>query len=211
MNNNIIGTSRTIVIGVLIAINALVFLSKTYYLDEQKRQATRSLSGIQSETRQMQTETRQIVERSEELLRKSVAFEELRQEGILNDQNRVTVRDSFNMMAGVTELIDASYSVSPAEPVENDMLERAGYKLLQSNVEVEMAAINDVKMYNFLYLIANKYPGIVNIKTVEVSKTAEVTANALRAMNSDNPRPLVEGFVSFDWISVAPLDSGDGG
>ena len=209
--NNVIGSTRTIILGTLFALNALFFLVDSYYLQDQASMAVREKSSIDRETQTLRSETDQIISRSEELDRKADVFERLIQNGFLNDQNRVTVRDSFNLMAGVTNLIDASYNVSRAEVVESERLNEAGFNLLKSQVEVEISAIDDLKIYNFLYLIAHKYPGLVNIQSAKITKTAEVTADSLRAMNNDNPKPLVSGYIAFDWISVAPLDRNSGG
>lgn len=205
--NNVIGPQRTMILGFLLFFNAAAFLVQNYYLEEEKQIAERELRTINSETQKLKRETAKLKEDTEELLESLATFENLLDKGFINNQNRVTVRDSFNLMASVTQLINADYSVSIAEELKNTLLTKAEHNLLKSTVNVQVSAIDDVKIYKFLYLIANKYPGIANIKSVNVDKTSEVTADALRSMNSENPNPLVSGTVEFDWISVTPISN----
>ena len=205
--NNLIGPQSTMILVVLLALNASIFLIQSYYLEEEKKSAERQLQSINSETQKLKTETSKLKKDTRELLNNLSTFETLLEKGGINNQNRVTVRDSFSLMASVTQLINADYSVSSADELENIRLSKADHNLLKSTVNLQVSAIDDVKIYKFLYLIANKFPGITNIKSINVEKTSEVTADALRSMNSENPEPLVSGTVEFDWISVTPVSN----
>lgn len=208
---DMVGKNRVVILAILLIANVLFYAGDTYYVKKNAQQANNELRNVKSKTQQFKNQTREILEDNEKLKQRSAIYEDLIEKGFVNDQNRVTVRDSFNLMATVTQLVNANYEVSRAEVIKDKTLQSVGYNLLKSQVKVEMSAIDDVKIYNFLYLIANKYPGIANIKSLNVEKESEITAGALRRMNNAEPSPIVSGFVEFDWVTVAPFDNENGG
>lgn len=208
---DIIGKNRVVILAILLVANIMFYAGDTYYVKKNAQNANSELRAVKSKTQQFKNQTREVLEDNENLRKRSAIYENLIDKGFVNDQNRVTVRDSFNLMATVTQLVNANYEVSRAEVLEDKTLQSVGYNLLKSQVKVEMSAIDDVKIYNFLYLIANKYPGIANIKSLNVEKESEITAEALRRMNSAEPSPIVTGFVEFDWVTIAPFDNENGG
>lgn len=205
--NNIIGTKRTIILAILISINAGFYVLDNMYLSDQNQAVSRELRKLESEVSTLKTDTRKIEERNEELVEMAEQFESLLRQGYINNQNRVTVREGFDLMANMSRLIDAEYSVSRANIVENNFLNEAGYNFLKSDVEVRMTAIDDTRLYDFAHLIVNKYPGISNIIEFDVQKRSEVTAAALRRMSSSNPEALVSGRMEFQWLSIAPKEN----
>ena len=201
---NTIGTHRTVLLAILIAVNAAFYALDNMYLSEEYASANRNLRSLQSEVKALKRDTRQIVQRNKELDKMAGKFEDLVRQGYLNNQNRVTVREGFDFMASTARIIDAEYSVSRAQIVENKFLKDAGYNLLKSDVEVRLSAIDDMRLYDFAYLVVHKYPGITNLIDFSVKKKSEVTASVLRRMNSSEPQALVTGRLEFSWYSIAP-------
>lgn len=206
-----VGTKRIILLVAFLLFNGLVYAGNTFYINNNKESSRSLLQSIEKDTRNLNKKARDIREDNEELNRLSDKYEKLLRKGFVNDQNRVTVRDSFNLMANVTQLISAQYNVSRAEVMEDSDLLASNHRLLVSNAQVELSAIDDVKIYNFVYLIANKYPGLANIKSFRINKKKDITAQALRGMNSSNPEPIVTGTVNFEWISISPIQGQSGG
>lgn len=209
--NNPIGPIRTSALVVLAALNVGVFALNNFFLHDMNAQMRREHNAIKNETLKLQNEANDLREGSEELKKMADIYTIAKDRGFINDQNRVTVRDSFNILAGVTNLLKADYKVERAQQLENEGLSKAGYVILKSNVEVEIEALDDVKIYNFVYLLTNKFPGITNLKRVQVKREQDITLDTLKVLEKDPTKEMVRGYVNFDWVSVAPVEGVSGG
>lgn len=206
LKNNVIGPRRTLILAILVALNAAAFFLQSSYLEDENLRVQRQHNILNNEIRNLRRDTADILEKSEELQAQVIVFDDLINDGFLNDQNRVTVRDSFNLMASLSRLIDADYDVSRASVIEAKQLKDAGYNILKSEVSVSVSAVDDIKIYNFLHLIANRYPGVVNIKSIALKKDEDVEIEALRGLNPKTPKPFASAEIRFEWISVSGDD-----
>jgi len=98
-----------------------------------------------------------------------------------------------------------NYSISPAETKTTKALQDAGYKILDSNIEFVIGAVDDTDVYKFLYLLMHGFPGQVTITDIDMSKQLNLTQPLIRNIGMDAPHePLVRAIIVAQWRSMVP-------
>ncbi len=197
-----IGGKRLLTAVVLVAINAVILAALYWYIVEENDNLQRQLKRKDSAIRNAQTQVSEIRYDREKLVELQDDYERILESGFLQNQDRLIIQRNFDEMANVSKIINANYNATRGQIIENNEAKEAGYALIKTDLRVDLSAIDDIKLYNFLYLIDHYYPGLTNIQRFKIEKVKELSKASLIKMTRDDPEPLVEGALEFEWLSM---------
>jgi hypothetical protein len=181
--------------------NSSIFASQITKEERQNRQVKSKLSKIKKDT--------------DDLVAGLVKFEKQKEvfsfiddAGFFDDQNRVVARRRIEAMQAEANLKTFRYSLSPAETISDEALSKTGYKILNSNLELNLGAVDDTDIYSFVYMLSHGFPGQVIISDVSIKKEQNITQPLLRniGVNADYD-PLVTAVINAQWQTMVPDDS----
>lgn len=126
-----------------------------------------------------------------------------------HNRNFVIDRDTIaTMLAALRKthhLIDTEVTLSPITEIsDNNFILKSG-KAVKSTVHVTFAGITDNSVYNFIYDLKHKLPGIVLVSDLKITKNDQLSKEVLlTAMNSHTITPVIKGEMTFTWLGIAP-------
>ncbi len=204
MMMSVIGPKRMLILGCLIAFNALLaaaiylmIIPHNQTLQAQLDQTRGQVSTARSETERLRTEFSDIQKQKAE-------FERLGEAGFFTAQDRVKARDRFEAIQKYSRVISASYDIKPAQIERNPDLTTASQVMLTTPVSVDVDALDDMDLYNFMYMIENAFPGYAGIANLEITRTREIDDVTLREIGSGVPAVMIKGKFDFDWKTIVP-------
>lgn len=102
-------------------------------------------------------------------------------------------------------------TVSPVSDVADNNFTLKSGKMIKSTVHITMGALTDNSVYNFIYDLQHKLPGIVLVSELKLTKKEELSrTNVLQAVNQHNIIPMVAGELTFVWVGIRPNAEGAG-
>jgi hypothetical protein len=95
-------------------------------------------------------------------------------------------------------------TVSSITDADNGMGLKSG-KMVRSNVRMSFSALTDNSVYNFIYDLQHKLPGVVLISDLKITKTDELSRNIVsQAVSRHTLTPMVKGELTFMWLGIRP-------
>ena len=91
--------------------------------------------------------------------------------------------------------------------VESKRAKDANYKMVATDIQFDLEAIEDVDIYKFLYVLTYGFPGQVVVNDFTVSRDVEVTQPLLRRIGSGQSEPIVQSSVRISWYTMVPEDN----
>ena len=202
----VLGAKRIAIIAVLVAVNAVLAAGIYMYIQPEvtkKERELRSLKGkiktVSSDITRMQIEFDQFEEQQAQ-------FNEYKKDGFFIKQNRRQVRDLFEQVQKASGVNAASVSIAPAAIEGNDEAEKAKHKVLSSNITVDIDALSDIDIFNYIFLLQKYFPGHLAIETISYEREADINGTILRAIASGRNFPLVSAKIALKWRTMIPED-----
>lgn len=200
----ILGVKRIVILLVLASINGLLgagtylyFMPHNDELNGQLRTLTSQVAAKHADTAKLQGEYRVIQDQK-------VFFESLNAAGFFSNQNRAVARQRIGDIQKFTNVLSAKYDITAATVEKNPLAADSGDVVINSPVDIKVDALDDVDFYNFIYWVENAFPGIVSVKSMKVSRVADINETVLRAIGSGVAVTLINGEVSFEWRTMVP-------
>ena len=76
-------------------------------------------------------------------------------------------------------------------------------KMLQSKIKVNFSALTDNSIYNFIYDLQHKLPGIMVVSELKLSKTKDVSNDTIKqSLTPHTITPFVVGEISLLWVGI---------
>lgn len=179
---------------------SVYFLHTKGSLEDIENTIDRSKDNI----RDIEAQISEIKYDRQKIIELEAQYKDILDAGYLENQDRIIIQRNFDRMADVSKIINANYTATRGEVLPDDQAEEAGYALVKTDIRVSLESIDDIKIYDFLYLIDQFYPGITNMRSIRVEKVRELSRASLMEMTGSEPEPLAEGAVEFEWISLVP-------
>lgn len=207
----VLGIKRVFIIAVLAGLSAFFAVVHYQYLVPQKASVERELSRLRSDTADKQQKASEIRANIDRFSEQKQEFENLQALGFFDTQDRIKARESVHAVQKMSGVLSAQYTIGSVQinsgdnkkPEEEEAAE-AGYKILTSEIEVHLTALDDLDIYRFIYLMNYGFPGHVTIKDLSISRTAEVSQPILRAIGSNKYETMVEALLKLDWRVMTP-------
>lgn len=165
----------------------------------------RELRGSKSRLSTLTTDTNKLISGLDLFERQKEEFFIVQKSGFFDDQNRVATRSKLDAMGRDSQLEILRYSISPAKNISNQKLKDAGYKILETTMEIEVGAISDTDINTFLYYLNHGFPGQIVIENLDMKKDQNLTQPLLRniGLRADY-EPLVSASILLTWKTMVP-------
>lgn len=122
--------------------------------------------------------------------------------------------DRENMKALLISLRKANHltnldvTASSVSDIPDANLALKSGKAEKSTVRIVFGALSDNSVYNFIYDLKHKLPGIVLISELKIMKVSSLSReNAMMAIKQHNIIPIVTGELSFTWVGIKPNEN----
>ncbi len=199
----ILGLNRIVLIVALLALVGAAWGYTTYVVAPQRMAAEQNYNGLKSQVTTRIEEIRKLKEEYALLQNQLRNYKIIEAKGFFNDQNRVDAQKKFDELQTISGLLKASYSISAGNMIENPEAAKANYVVLMSPVKVDMEALDDVDVYNFIKLVVERYPGAIDLVSLKVNRDEDVTTTALRQIGTGQPNKMISAEMSFLWRTMA--------
>lgn len=203
----VIGLRRFLLLAFLGGFLVVLFLYGQYILQPELIQQQRRLSSNQSEVNEMKTNMDKLVKGISLFEEQKNKFNIVRQYGFFDQQNRVETRQRLNAMQKESRLLSAKYTIKQATTEESDIAKEAGYKILNTEISFVLASVEDLDIYNFIYLMNYGFPGQISIEELTISRDKEVTQPLLRQIGVGEAKPLVQANLKVSWRTMVVDES----
>lgn len=199
----ILGLNRILLIVVLIGLVGATWAYATYVIVPEREAAERNYNGLKSQVTARIEEIRKLKEEYAILQNQLRNYKIIEARGFFNDQNRVDAQKKFDELQELSGLLKAGYTISPGNMIENPEAAMANYVLLESPIQVNMEALDDVDVYNFIKLVVERYPGAIDLTSLKLDRDEEVSATVLRQIGAGKPNKMITAQINFRWRTMA--------
>ena len=203
----VIGLQRVLILVLLAVLLGALFFYGMFVLKPEIVREQRELALNQSKISEMTANMDKLVQGMELFTEQKEEFEVIQKYGFFDPQNRVLARQHLNLMQKESRLLSAKYTIKPAVTEKNKIALEAGYKVLNTDIEFILEAIEDLDIYNFIYLLNYGFPGQISIKELKISRDQEVTQPLLRQIGVGKATPLVKAVFLVNWRTMVADDS----
>ncbi|MBU0799543.1 MAG: hypothetical protein KKA05_00930, partial [Alphaproteobacteria bacterium] len=100
----------------------------------------------------------------------------------------------------------AKYNIQPVRMEENTAAAQSNQVLLNSAMDAEIDALNDMDFYTFVYWLENGFPGQITINNLEIKRENDVNDVTLRQIGTGVPLVMVRGRLNFEWRTMVPRE-----
>lgn len=200
----VVGLKKVFLLFLLAMFLVVSFLYTSYSMKPTLSKTTVNLRNVKSDISEMQADMDALVEGLQKFERQKEQFEFVKNSGFFDPQNRVEIRNRFNVMQQESRLLSARYTISPAVTEDNQKAADAGYKVLNTKITFILEALEDVDIYKFLHLLNHGFPGHVSIENVTLSREKEITQPLLRKIGSGDFETLIQASVTATWRTMIP-------
>lgn len=209
---NILGFKRVMILLVLFAINVMLGAVVYMYLQPEIEKTTRTLASEKASENEVRNDLADIELEFAQLETQRGEFEILRQRGFFSNQSRRQAEAIFLEAKLQSEISEAIVSVKPGKVVEDEIAAKADHVLLESEIEIDFKAIDDIDVLAYISYLEKYFPGHLSITMLSITRKANISDTILRAIASGASPGLVEGKLVMIWrtmVSRADYLSGD--
>lgn len=215
-----IGTKRFLIVFVVGLLLAITAAANYYYLDPEVTKSKRALGVSLEEVTKIQTEINAMQQDFAFFEQEKVAFQRIVALGFFDPQDRVIAREKIDTVQKLSKIISAKYQIQAAQTheiaVENDTSGQAQYGVLQSGAQVpqggytmirspmtfDIAAMDDLDVYRFIYYMNYAFPGHITINKLTISRKEAVNTENLKLIGLGTPPTLIQASLDVTWQSL---------
>jgi hypothetical protein len=200
----ILGIRRVITLAILAMLSISLGAGIYFYFIPRNAELIRELQALTAQASQKRTDVENLRSQYQIIQEQKTRFENLTALGFFSNQNRAVARVRIEQIQKFTNVLTAKYNINAATMEKNQAAEEAGYTMLDSPVTVNLEALDDIDVYNFIYWVVNAFPGHVSISNIKIEREMDVNDATLRQIGNGIPTVLVKATVGFDWRTMVP-------
>ena len=200
----VLGTKRLIATTVLLAVNAILAGVIYGYVAPENERLEREVRGLRSQVSSKRADADRLRLEHQQIQDQKNYFEDLGAAGFFSDQNRVLARNKIEAVQRYTGVLSARYNISAAMVEKTDLANGTGHALVSSPIMLNLDAMDDVDIFNFIYWLENAFPGQVSINNISIDRPLDINDVTLRKIGSGVETVLVRGKVGFNWYTMMP-------
>jgi len=211
-----IGLDKIILILLFAGFAAGGYFYNSSFLTPSITKQERSLRSSKGELNKITQDTNRLVAGLELFEEQRESFAKIQEQGFFDDQSRGLMRARLDAMGRESGLEVLRYTINPAIEISNEKLKDAKYKLLETDINFEVGAIDDTDIASFIYLLNHGFPGQVIVNNITMTKRQDITQPLLRNIGLGRSYdPLISGTVNVTWSTMVPdtsldVDAGEG-
>lgn len=199
----IIGLKRILSV-IILAVLAGLFATFNYYVFVPQTQVARAaLNRVSTENSTLRTEIDKMRDAITQFESQKAFFEKMDRLGFFNEQDRVLARERFDIMQKMSKILKAKYEIKAANIVPSDMADKAEYAVLESPISIELAAIDDLDVYRFIYFLNYGFPGHITVKNLTMERKMDVTAALLKQVGVGAAPDIITAKMNLEWRTMA--------
>lgn len=200
----LIGIKRLIIIGILLGFNAVLGAGVYLYLVPENEKMSKQLSSLTSKINTTRNDTTELETNYKLIQEEKFDYENLLKAGFFDSQDRLAFRRRMSEVQRYSKVLRASFDITPANVEENKGAEDADHVILRSVVSVNIDAMDDIDLYNFIFWLENGFPGHSTITKLSMKRELDVDENSLRQIGSGRELVLVSGSLDYEWRTMVP-------
>ncbi len=199
----LIGVRRLAIISVLIFIAVSLAGAFFLWVEPLRKDTEKELSTLKTDISGFRSKILNIKEELKALRASLGDFENMEQDGFFINQDRFMVGDVLEEIRRASGVSGFEYKISALQEIENKDAKIAGYKLINSRIELNrLNAFLDTDIYQFIEWIDKSFPGHTRIHMFKLEKVGKVDNDLLNKIVDGEAEPIMEGKLVFDWQSL---------
>jgi len=200
----VIGFQKVLLLMILAFLLSVFILYSNYIAAPQVTDTKKQLRTNRKEVGELTTDINKLVEGLKTFEEQKGTFEKLENTGFFDAQNRLKTSQRLKEMQKESKLLSARFSIGSVVKEENKLATEAGLKVLNTEITLTLNALEDIDIYNFIYLLNYGLPGQVLINSLAIKKEQDITQPLLRKLGSGNYETLVRAELQASWRTLIP-------
>lgn len=201
---NVIGTKTVLLMILLIIFSAGAYFYTHSIAAPGMKVDQGELTKNRSDIIGMQEEMSKLRQGVEKFETERARFERLQALGFFDDQNRLLTKQRFTVLENESDLVSFQYTIKPAQDEFNQLAADAGYKIIHSDIDMTLGAVDDRAIYKFIYLLNYGFPGHVAISEFQIEKGTKLTQPVLRNIGNGDFPSLVKASIKATLRTMVP-------
>ena len=201
----LLGFKRTLILGVMIAINALLGLIYLFWASPQTAMLNTQLMGLRSEISNLQTGIQNTKSDMQMLEQNLPTYDNLIRDGFMQEQDRFVMSRALEEIKTKSHVQGFSFSVGDIREIANADAQLAEKRLLHSRIQISnISSPLDINVYDMIRMIETTYPVHARINNFKISRSGDLNQENLGRM-ANEPVSLVTSELTFDWFSLGTI------
>lgn len=199
-----LGIKRILIILVLLFVNAVLCALWYGYLTPDILKKERALNAVKSNVAQTEADTRRMYLDLAQINEQKERFSVVKSAGFLETQDRrqaELILEGIQEKAGVNK---ATVTIRPAKDAQHAEAKKADYRLLESPISIDVAALDDLDILRYIMNLKASFPGHLTIESFDLTRKSELNDPVLRAIASGDNPDLVSGQIGLIWRTMIP-------
>lgn len=201
----ILGKKRVLTLLLLVVLNAALIAAFYAYLVPHKEEKDRELRVVRGQVSSTRADIERLRVELQQIEYQKDDFEALQKDGFFTKQNRRDAKIVLEQIQQESGVISAVASIESGEFVEDQEAAKAEYKILLSEMNIDIKALRDVEIFKYISLLEDFFPGDLTVKKVTLSREEDLSATILRAIAASENMPLVEAQIQLQWRTMVPM------
>lgn len=181
------------IIGIFIILPLLNALENSF--EESKNQSEKELISISKDIKTRKDDIKFASKNIKE-------FSEIEIKGTLLPHKRISALTKLDELRRHNYINKMSWEFTPQQEITNNIPNLRIYNLSSSKIKLNISAIIDVDIFNFIKELETVFPGFVSVEHLEIKRTKVPLASALTAIASGNKPDLLEAEININWLTV---------
>lgn len=200
----VIGAKRVAILAVLVVLNAAVAALTYLYMIPEEGASAKRLRTLRGENQTKSADIERMQIEFEQLGQQQDKFDKLKDDGFFKAQVRSVAKKLFKDIQDESRVVSAVAAVRAGTIEENSEAKKSNYKVLVSPVEIQIQAFDDGDVYNYLYILEQKFPGHLAIDQLKIERMKDISGPVLRAIATGANPVLVNANVKLAWRTMIP-------
>ncbi len=198
-----LGFKRTLLLVVLGGTLAALFAANEFLFKPKVQESQTALNASMTELSTLQAEVEKMRLDFTQFESQKEYYATISRMGFFNDQDRVLARERFDTMQKLSKIISARYEIKAANILSEEANPETGFVVMESPISVELAAVDDLDVYRFIYYLNYGFPGHITINNLSIERSGEVTPELLKEIGTGNPPAMISAKMELDWRTMA--------
>ena len=198
-----IGYKRALTIFILAALLAVMFAGNEFFFKSKVTESEQQLSAAKREASTLSTEIQKMRDDYVLFEKQKDYYAIISRMGFFNDQDRVLARERFDTLQKLSKIISAKYEIKAANILSEETSPETGFVVMESPITVDLAAVDDLDIYRFIYYLNYGFPGHITINKMNITRAAPVTPELLKEIGTGAPPQIVTAKLELDWRTMA--------
>lgn len=204
---DVLGIQRIILIASLFAVNAVVGglaygvlipanSAKQTELSREKGQ----VASVRSNLTKIQVEFSQLEDQKAQ-------FERLENTSFFASQNRREAQVLLEEFQEESGVVTAKVEIGSGFTSEHAEAGRSDHVILKSPLEIEVTAMDDTDVFRYVWLLENRFPGYVDIKSITLERSKQLDRKMLQEIITGQSPEIVSAKLEAIWKTMIPRGS----